>query len=88
MNHHLNNNQRGNKMTNLNTHKTRVKVQITTIKMINDETNEVSTINEHGKLTVAECKQVASNNGCVFISKDTTTNEHDVLTSDLLDIIK
>lgn len=75
-------------MTNLNTHKTRVKVQITTIKMINDETNEVSTINEHGKLTVAECKLVASNNGCVFISKDTTTNEHDVLTSDLLDIIK
>ena len=75
-------------MSNINTHKTRVKVQITSIKIINDETNEVSTVQEHGKLTVAECKIVASNQGCVFISKDTTTNEHDVLTSDLLDIIK
>lgn len=74
-------------MSNLETHKTRVKVQITTIKVINDGTNEVSTIEAHGKLTVAECKLIASNAGLVFISKDTTTNEHDVLTSDLLKII-
>ena len=75
-------------MSNLETHKTRVKVQITTIKVINDDTNEVSTIDAHGKLTVAECKLIAQNEGLVFISKETQTNEHDVLTSDLLDIIK
>ena len=75
-------------MSNLETHKTRVKVQITTIKVINDETNEVSSILAHGKLTVAECKLIAQNQGVVFISKETQTNEHDVLTSDLLDIIK
>ena len=75
-------------MSNLETHKTRVKVQITTIKVINDDTNEVSTIDAHGKLTVAECKLIAQNQGLVFISKETQTNEHDVLTSDLLDIIK
>lgn len=75
-------------MSNLETHKTRVKVQITTIKVINDDTNEVSTIDAHGKLTVAECKLIAQNQGLVFISKETLTNEHDVLTSDLLDIIK
>lgn len=74
-------------MSNLETHKTRVKVQITTIKVINDDTNEVSTIDAHGKLTVAECKLIASNAGLVFISKETLTNEHDVLTSDLLNII-
>lgn len=75
-------------MTNLDTHKTRVKVQITSIKMINDDTNEITNTDAHGKLTIGECKTIASNNGCVFISKETTTNEHDVLTSDLLDIIK
>ena len=75
-------------MSNLETHKTRVKVQITSIKVINNETNEVSNIDAHGKLTVAECKLIASNDGLIFISKETTTNEHDVLTSDLLDIIK
>ena len=75
-------------MSNLETHKTRVKVQITTIKVINDDTNEVSSILAHGKLTVAECKAIAQNQGLVFISKETQTNEHDVLTSDLLDIIK
>ena len=74
-------------MPNLDTHKTRVKVQITTIKVINDTTNEVKTIDAHGKLTVVECKLLAQNDGCVFISKETTTNEHDVLTSDLLNII-
>ena len=74
-------------MSNLETHKTRVKVQITTIKVINDDTNEVSTIDAHGKLTVAECKLIAQNAGLVFISKETLTNEHDVLTSDLLNII-
>ena len=74
-------------MSNLETHKTRVKVQITTIKVINDDTNEVSAIVAHGKLTVAECKLIASNAGLVFISKETQTNEHDVLTSDLLNII-
>ena len=75
-------------MSNLETHKTRVKVQITTIKVINDDTNEVTTIDAHGKLTVAECKLIAQNQGLVFISKETQTNEHDVLTSDLLNIIK
>ena len=75
-------------MSNLETHKTRVKIQITSIKVINDSTNEVKNIDAHGKLTVAECKLIASNAGCVFVSKETTTNEHDVLTSDLLDIIK
>ena len=55
---------------------------------MNDDTNEVSTIDAHGKLTVAECKAIAQNQGLVFISKETLTNEHDVLTSDLLDIIK
>ena len=75
-------------MSNLEIHKTRVKVQITSIKVINDETNEVSMIEAHGKLTVAECKLIAQNQGLVFISKETLSNEHDVLTSDLLDIIK
>lgn len=74
-------------MSNLETHKTRVKVQITTIKVINDGTNEVTTIKAHGKLTVAECKLISQNQGLVFISKETQNNEHDVLTSDLLNII-
>lgn len=75
-------------MSNLETHKTRVKVQITTIKVVDEQTDEIRKIDAHGKLTVSECKLIANNSNCVFISKETNTSEYDVLTSDLLNIIK
>lgn len=69
------------------THKTRVKVQITHIKCVNEVNDEIVTLDAHGKLTITECKNIAKQNDLSFVSKTTVTNEHEVLTSELLGII-
>ena len=42
-----------------NAHVTQVTIQITDIKMINEETNEVDVNSFNGKLNVTECKNLA-----------------------------
>lgn len=68
-------------------HNTRVKVKTTLIKVINDATNEVSTIVEHGRLTIPECKEIANERGLVFVSKQTVVREYTVPVTDVLNII-
>lgn len=69
-------------------HTTTIKVQITHIKCVNESTNEIVVINAHGKLNITQSKKFARDKGLTFVSKETTTNEHQVLTSDLLNLIK
>ena len=71
----------------MSNHKTRIKVKTTAIKVINDATNEVSTIVEHGRLNIPECKELATKRGLVFISKQTVVQEYEVPVSDVLNII-
>ena len=68
-------------------HTTRIKVKTTIIKAINDSTNEVSTIVEHGRLNIPECKELVSHLGLVFISKQTIVREYEVPVSDVMNII-
>lgn len=78
-------------MSNVNEHTTKVTVQITTIKVVrNDDVqgDVIDTIQSHGKLTDKQCRQIAADNNAIFVSKEVVKNEHNVLTSDLLDIIK
>lgn len=72
----------------MSNHNTRVKVKTTIIKVINDATNEVSTIVEHGRLTIPECKAVANERGLVFVSKQTVVREYTVPVTDVLNIIE
>ena len=74
-------------MTNLDQHTTKVTVQITNIKVVGQD-DAVYTLNAHGKLTDKQCKQIASDNDAIFVSKEVVKNEHNVLTSELLNIIK
>lgn len=69
------------------THKTTVKVQITHIKCVNEQNDEIVVLDAHGKLTITDCKNIAKQNELSFVSKNTVTKEHDVLTCELLAIV-
>lgn len=67
-------------------HTTEVKIQITQIKCLGLD-DEVITLNAYGKLNTTECKQLAKDNGVIYITKELTINTHEVKTSELLKLV-
>ena len=67
-------------------HTTKVTIQVTNIKCLNEENNEVIVINAFGKLNLRESKQIANEHELTFISKENITNEHELPTSKLIEL--
>lgn len=66
-----------------NDHTTQVTTQITDIKMINEETDNVATNSFNGKLNVTECKALAKQLGLTFVSKTNRKETFEVNTNEL-----
>lgn len=74
-------------LTHNSSHTTKVTIQVTNVKCLNEDTNEVVIINAFGKLNLRESKQVATDHGLTFVSKENITNEHELLTSKLIELV-
>lgn len=74
-------------LTHNSTHTTVVTIQVTNVKCLNEVTDEVVIVNAFGKLNLRESKQVATEHGLTFVSKENITNEHELLTSELINLV-
>ena len=68
-------------------HLTTVTIQVTIIKVVDETTDTVSTIESYGKLNTTDAKNLAKQKGFVFVSKESITNTHEIETELLIDLI-
>ncbi len=71
-------------MATINHHVTKVSVQSTFIKMINEVDDYVYTIEINGKLNITDSKHKAKDLGYTFISKENVTTTFNVNTDELI----
>lgn len=74
-------------MDTQNTHLTQVTIQVTKIKVIDENNNdEVKTVTCYGKLNATECKQQVKDSGLTYVSKEVEKDTFEVDTKSLLDL--